>query len=89
MVSRMTAFTWSASARGFLNAQTGASAHVQANLPGVDLRKEIAAENADEQNGTKRKCQETCGEELRRMQGDYPRLSVAIPEFFKPRSKPC
>src|SRR2546429_2885236 len=57
-------------ARGFLDAQTGACAHVQANLPGVDLRKEIAAENADKQNGQNAKCQETRGEEHWRMQRD-------------------
>src|SRR5713226_7926768 len=70
-------------ARSFLDAQTGASAHVQTNLSGIHVRKEIAAENADEQNGQNAKCQETCGEEHWRMQGDTQGTPVACPEIFK------
>src|SRR5712692_1332383 len=75
-------------ARGFLNAQAGARAHVHAKLSGVDLRKEIAAENSDEQNRQNAKCQEACGEEHWRMQGDTQGSPVAFPEFFKTPLKP-
>src|SRR5260370_7921387 len=70
-------------ARGLLDAQSGASAHVQANLPGIHVRKEIAAENADEQNGQNAKCQETRGEEHWRMQGDTQSAPLACPQIFK------
>src|SRR6267143_2632425 len=49
-------------ARRFLDAQTRASAHVQANWSSVDLRKEVASQNADEQDGQSAECQKTNGE---------------------------
>src|SRR5207253_1045802 len=70
-------------ARGFLDAQTSASAHVQANLSGIDLRKEIAAQNADEQNGENAKCQETRGEEHWRMKCDTQGPPVPFAKFLK------
>src|SRR5438876_7617722 len=54
--------------RRFLNAQTGASAQVQANLSRVHLWKEIAPKNANEQDGEDAESQETSGEQLWRMQ---------------------
>src|SRR5260370_32133491 len=70
-------------ARGFLDAQTGAGAHVQANLSGVNLGKEIATEKTDDQDGENAEGQEAYGEDHWRVQSDTQGFSVAIPEFFK------
>src|SRR5207245_9411388 len=51
-------------ARGFLDAQAGARAHVQANLAGVDFWKEVAPEHADQQEGENAETEKTGGEEL-------------------------
>ena len=45
--------------RGFFNAQSGARAEVQANLPGVNLRKEVPAQNKNQQRGQNAKHQES------------------------------
>src|SRR5712692_3985053 len=70
-------------ARRFLNAQACACAHVQANLSGVNLRKEIAAENSDEQDRETAESQKAYGEEPGRTQSRPQGSSVAFPEFFK------
>src|SRR5258708_27581559 len=44
------------------DAQARASAHVEANLSGVDLRKEITAEHADERHRQNAKCQKAGSE---------------------------
>src|SRR5260370_11403704 len=70
-------------ARCFLNAQARASAHVQSDLSGVNLWKEIAAENSDEHDRETAKSQKAYGEEHWRSQSGAQGSSVAFPEFFK------
>src|SRR6266571_1086768 len=51
-------------ARGFLDAQAGARAHVQADLAGVDFWKEVAPEHADQQERENAETEKTGGEKL-------------------------
>ena len=52
-------------ARGFFNAQACAGAHVQANLSGVHLWEEIAAEHVDKSHGQNAEGQKASGEKGR------------------------
>ena len=53
--SRMASSTWAKHALGFLDARAGGSAHVQAELAGVHVREEVAADEGRERRaGTPR-----------------------------------
>ncbi len=69
--------------RRFLDAQTGTSAHVQANLSGVNLRKEVTPQNADEQHGQNTEGEEAHGEKPRGAQSGAQGSAVAFAKLFK------
>ncbi len=56
---------------------------MQSDLSGVNLWKEIAAENSDEHDRETAKSQKAYGEEHWRSQSGAQGSSVAFPEFFK------
>jgi len=88
MVSRMTALPGRRGAR-FPQCADRCERACAGESAGVDLRKEIAAENADEQNGQKRKMPGNLRRRASANAGDTQGSPVAIRNFSKLRSKPC
>ncbi len=56
---------------------------MQANLAGIHLREEIAAENTTEEQRENAERQEAHSKEPRRTQSGAQRVPVTPPEFFK------
>ena len=70
-------------ARGFFDAQAGACAQVQADLPGVHFRKEIAAEHKNKQDGKDAESQKCGREKTRKVQRRVQRALVGFAELLE------